>query len=129
MLQIDKKYLQKTYLIKKNLSKTYKGFFSNLFYWSIVDLQCCFNFYCTAKWFIIHIYKYSLFHILFHYGLSKSIEYSSLCSTVWPCCLSSLCIKYFASANPKLPVHPSLNPCPLWQPQSVLYVWESVSVS
>ena len=25
--------------------------FLNLFYWSIVDLQCCVNFCCVAKWF------------------------------------------------------------------------------
>ena len=28
--------------------------------------------------------------ILFHYGLSQNIEYSSLCYTVRPCCLSIL---------------------------------------
>ena len=38
-------------------------FFLNLFYWSIVDLQCCINFYWTAKWFrytylSIYIYRY-----------------------------------------------------------------------
>ena len=33
-----------------------------LFYWSIVDLQCCINFYCKAKWFgytYIHSFSYS----------------------------------------------------------------------
>ena len=30
------------------------------------------------------------FYILFHYGLSQDIEYSSLCYTVGPCCLSIL---------------------------------------
>ena len=39
---------------------------------------------------VIHIYV--LFHILFHYGLSQDIEYSSLCFTVGPCCLSVLYI-------------------------------------
>ena len=34
---------------------------------------------------------YIIFHILFHYGLSQDIEYSSLCSTVGPC--SSLLFK------------------------------------
>ena len=37
---------------------------------------------------VIHIYIYILFHILFHYDLSQDIEYSSLCYTVGPCCLS-----------------------------------------
>ena len=34
---------------------------------------------------VIHIYI--LFHILFHYGLSQDIGYSSLCYTVGSCCL------------------------------------------
>jgi len=35
----------------------------------------------------IYIYNISiLFHILFHYWLSRNIDYSSLCSTVEPCC-------------------------------------------
>ena len=54
--------------------------FFNLFYWSIVDLQCV-NFWCTAKWFS-YTYICFLFHILFHYGLLQDIEYSSLCYTV-----------------------------------------------
>ena len=39
---------------------------------------------------IIHIYI--LFYILFHYSLSQDTEYSSLCYTVRPCCLSILYI-------------------------------------
>ena len=62
----------------------------NLFYWSIVDLQCCIGFRCTAKWFTyICIY---LFQILLHYVLLQNSEYSSLCYTVGPCCLSMLYI-------------------------------------
>ena len=66
-------------------------FLKILFYWSIVDVQCCVHFCCTAKWFS-YTYIYILFHIPFHYGLSQDIEYSSLCSTVGPCCLSILYI-------------------------------------
>ena len=68
-----------------------------------------------------------LFHILFHDGLSQDVEYSFLRSTVRPCCLS-ICIQQFASANPKLPILPALT-LSSWQPQSVLYVCESVSLS
>ena len=38
---------------------------------------------------VIHIYTF-FFNILFHYGLSQEIGYSSLCYTVAPCCLSIL---------------------------------------
>ena len=89
-------------------------FFLNLFYWSIVDLQCCVSsqvcsrvIHIRPKWSVsrsvmsdflipwtvahqaplpieLYIYVriciYTLFHILFHYGLLQDIEYSSLCS-------------------------------------------------
>ena len=51
----------------------------NVFYWSMIDLQYCINFCCTAKWYF--------FRIIFHYGLSYDIKYSSLCYTVGPFCL------------------------------------------
>ena len=35
--------------------------FFDFFYWSLVDLQCCINFCCTAKWF-----SYTHIHILFY---------------------------------------------------------------
>ena len=41
---------------------------------------------------IYYICIYILFQILFHYRLLQDIEYSSLCSTVNPCCLSILYI-------------------------------------
>ena len=39
-----------------------------------------------------------LFHILFHYGLLSDIEYSSLCYTVGPCCLSVFIVYLFYSS-------------------------------
>ena len=52
---------------------------------------------------------------LFHYGLLQYTEYSSLCSTVGPCCLSILyiivCICWPQTPNPSLPQSP-----PPWQP-------------
>ena len=72
---------------------------------------------------------YILFYILFHYGLSQEIGYSSLCYTVGPCCLSILnvtvCIYYPRTPNPSLP----LPPLHLGNHKSVLYVCESLSVS
>ena len=38
----------------------------------------------------LQICTYILFHFLFHYDLSQDIEYSSLCYTAGPCCLSIL---------------------------------------
>ena len=48
-----------------------------LFYWSVIDLQCCVNYWCTEKWFsysyicvYIYIYTYCFLNILFRYSLS-----------------------------------------------------------
>ena len=46
---------------------------------------------CVCVCVCIHTYTYILFkNILSHYGLSQDIEYSFLCYTVGPCCLSIL---------------------------------------
>ena len=79
--------------------------FSNLFYWRIVDLQCYVSFRCRANWFS-YKYIYIVFHILFYYGLSQEIEYSSLCSKVGLCCLSILNV-IVCICQPQIPSPPS----------------------
>ena len=126
-------------------NSNYKGCDWNFFkcYWSIVDLQCCVNFFCTAKWlsFIyiyIYIYIYTRTHInvyiysfsySFPYGLSQDIEYSSLCYTVrtllsiYPIYNSlHLLIPNSQSYPPQPP-----NPC-FGKRKSALYLCKSVSV-
>ena len=50
----------------------------------------------------VHIYI--LFHVLFHYYILQDIEYSSLCYTVGPCCLSIIYIFYqFSSVTQSCP--------------------------
>ena len=105
----------------KNTTSNTIHFKKKLFYLTIVDLQCCINFYC-----VIHTYIYIIFHILSHYSLSQDIECSSLYYTVGPC-LSILYI-IVCIANPKLPIHAFYLP-KLSNHKSVLYICESVSVS
>ena len=70
--------------------------------WLLLKLKC--SWFITSCWlqmyskliqlyiqtFYICIYIYIIFYIPFHYGLLQDIEYSSLCYTVGPCCLSIL---------------------------------------
>ena len=49
------------------------------FFCSIVDLQCCVHFCAQQSDSVLHVYI--LFCILFYYGLSQEIGYSSLCCT------------------------------------------------
>ena len=65
-----------------NKFKAFILFFLNQ---SIVDLQCCINFQCTAKWF-----NYTCMCSLFHYDLLQDIEYNSPYYIVGPCYLSIL---------------------------------------
>ena len=53
-------------------------------------MLCYFLVYSKVIQLYIHIRI--LLHTLFHYDLLQDIEYSSLCYTVGPCCLSILYI-------------------------------------
>ena len=66
--------------------------FSLFWNWNTVDLQCCVIFCSTEKFWFSYTHIYIISYILFHYGLSWDIEYSSLCYTVQPYCLSILYI-------------------------------------
>ena len=68
-------YLFYSFIIQLYIHRYYslvhlKTFDVFLFYWSVVDLQCCISFTCTAKWFS---YTYCIL-ILFSYRLSQNIE-------------------------------------------------------
>ena len=65
------------------------------------------------------------FSIMAYYGILNIV----------PCTIQEVfavypsCMPWFATANPKLPIHPSHNLFLLGNHKSVLYVCESVSVS
>ena len=72
---------------------------------------------------VIQIYIYIIYHILFHYGLLWDIEYSSLCYTVGPCCLSGglyLLILFTHFVQP-----PTFLPS---DKHTIVLIYESVSV-
>ena len=59
---------------------------------------------------VLHIYTWILFQILLHYRLLQDTEYSSLCYTIGPFCLSILYIIVFIYFifNLKLQMYPFL---------------------
>ena len=94
-------YLETSILYLAYSSPSAFIFLKNIFYWSIVDLQCCI---ISTKW-LNYTNIYILFHILFHYSL-----YSSLCYTIVCCDLSILYIIAYIcksqSLNTSLPSPP-----------------------
>ena len=81
-----------------------------LFYWRIVDLQCC-----AESDSVLHLYAFFLYiFFFFHDGLSQEIGYSSLCYTVAPC-LSILNVVVCI-----YPIHPSPS---LLTATSLISVW------
>ena len=81
-----------------------------LFYWSIVDLQCCFSFTCTAKWFnYIYTYIHSfsdsfLIYVITEHWVEVLVPYSRSLSVIY-LIYSSVCV----CVHPKLLIYPS--PC------------------
>ena len=100
----------------------------------MVDLHCCVHFCCTTKWFS-YTYIHILFSILFHCGLSQDIEYSFLCYTVGPCCLSILHTLWIllplgvCLCAPQAPHVSFLPPPPPFGNHVYSHVCESASVS
>ena len=55
---------------------TPSSLFKFIFYWSIVEYQCCVHYCCKAKSVSNNIYMcIYIFHILFHCGLLQDVEY------------------------------------------------------
>ena len=87
-----------------------------IFYWSIVDLQCCANFCCTA---VTHLHTniHFLLILFFHFMVyPRRFGYKSLCYTVGPCCLSILNVTV-CIYKPQTPSPPSPSSPSPWQPQ------------
>ena len=60
--------------------------FKNLFYWSIVDLQCCVNFCCASQWFrYIYIHIVCIYIFIF-FILFSILVYPKILNTV-PCAI------------------------------------------
>ena len=75
--------------VHKHLS-CFHDFKNNFIYWCIVGSQWCANLCCKQCNSVIHINTDTYLYILFHYGFSQDIEYSSLCYAARPYCLSIL---------------------------------------
>ena len=78
----------------------------------------------------LYIYIYIFFQILFHYRFLQDTEYSSLCYTVGPCCLSILWIVVCVceSQAPSLSPTTHTSTIPVGNHKFVFYVCESISV-
>ena len=88
-------------------------FLKNLLHWSIVDLQCCVDFYCAAKCF-----SYAHTCILFHYGVSQDNEYSFIVPCIYSIPVYSRTLLFIHSIDNNLHLLiPLLHLPSPWQPQ------------
>ena len=103
-------------------------FFNYIFYWSIVDLQCCVSFRCTAKWIS---YTYTYIHSF--YRLFSRIDHYRVLSRV-PCAIQQVLISYLfyiqqcLYVTPNLLIYPSPRPFSFGNHKFVFEDCESVSV-
>ena len=82
--------LQKQVYLEFHISNLDILFFNfKKFYWSIVDLQCCDNSCCTAKWFSYIFTQFILFQILFLYIFHRILGRVFLCFIKVPCWLTT----------------------------------------
>ena len=69
---------------------------SALFFFSLIEVELIYNVVLISAVqqsnSVVYVSVCIYIYILFHYGLSRDTEYSSLCYTVGPCCLSILYI-------------------------------------
>ena len=60
-----------------------KNYFYFIFCWSVVDLQCCVSFRCTAKWLRIYIYSEYIYSFSDSFPLSVIFKLSPLHAGHW----------------------------------------------
>ena len=83
-----------------------------IFYWTLFALQCCVNFYCTAKW---TSYTYTFFGLPTHLGPHRALNRT-------PCAIPVLCslVIYFIHSindvNMLIPISQFIPPIPQLSP-------------
>ena len=71
------------------------------FLWfSFIYIYICIH--AHTMYMYVYVYTHTLFQIILHYRLLKYIEYSSLCYTAGPCCISFL-YKLICICQPQTP--------------------------
>ena len=96
---------------------SFSFFFKKFFSWSTIDLQCCVNFCCTAKWIIhTHTHTHTYMHtppLLRYFPIQVNTEYWVEFPVLYSRSLLAIylytvvCMHQFQSPNLSLPPHPS----------------------